>query len=504
MTGPVRTNGRHSLAREDGFTIVEVIVAALIVTITALAVLGAVDASSRNTFRAQQSQVVNDRLQSEMGKLKQLPYAQLALTSAPTSPSPPDPANPNSRVSGTQFNINGSGAANYESLVFNGGVSHDPNTTTVSGGTVDPGPTPFQSGDIKGNIYRYITWQQDASCSSCGNPWIKHVTVIATLNVSGTGGTRAYQELQSDVENPAANSNSGGPCAGCGTQATPWTFWLTDTPCNFNSRQQITGDHKTHNTRGLCSNGLQTGDNNNCGPTQTLLCPGAPDLMYTEAPPCLNDDCTTPQPLYDYATDVEPIQNPTNDRGLQMQPGPSCANVVAGTLGTTFGTLPTTPDTDSTIQQKIHKWVSQPIPSGYGPIVFNGTGELDLWTKTVNAAVQPGSICAYLFYRRQVGSSTIDTPVINLDTSNTSNITYFNYSQNPWPTTWTEVHIPIHFNLAVGQASPQLLTGDQLGVALNVDSGNTGAGGLEFLYDAPTFDSRLQVQVNPGIQLPFR
>jgi Tfp pilus assembly protein PilE len=498
MTGPDRKSLRRSAGSEDGFTVVEVVVAALIVAITAVAVFAAVDAASRNTFRAQQSQVVNDRLQLEMGKLKQLPYAQLALTSSPVHST--DPKNPNFRVSGTQFNINASGAANNESLVVNGGPSHDPNVTTVTGGTVDPGPTPYQSGDVKGSIYRYVTWQQDTSCSSCGNPWIKHITVIATLNVTGSGGTRVAQELQTDVQNPAANSNSGGPPGG-GTNATPWTFWLTDTPCNFNSRQQIAGDHKSHNTRGICSNGLQTADNANCGPSQTLQCSGAPDLMYTEAPPCLNDDCTTPQPLYDYATDVEPLQNPADDRGLQMQPGPSCANVVAGSLGATFGTLPTTPDTDSTIFQKIHKWVSQPIPSGYGPIVFNGTGELDLWTKSINDAVQQGSVCAYLFYRRVIGSSTIDTPVINLDSGN---VTYFHYSQNPWPTTWTEVHIPLHFNLATGGQALQLLTGDELGVAVNVDGSNTGAGGLEFLYDAPTFDSRLQVQVNPGIQLPFR
>ena len=170
---------------EAGFTLVEVIVAALIVAITALAVLAAVDAATRNTFRAQQSQALNSRLQSEIEKVKQLPYGQVALTSAPTHST--DPADPNYRVSGTQFNIAAGGAPANQSLVYNGGASHDQGISTVSGGTVAPGPTPFQSGGVKGNIYRYVTWQQDTACASCGSPWVKHLTVIATLDTTDGG-----------------------------------------------------------------------------------------------------------------------------------------------------------------------------------------------------------------------------------------------------------------------------------------------------------------------------
>ena len=323
------------------------------------------------------------------------------------------------------------------------------------------------------------------------------MTVIATLDTTASGGVRAYQEVQSDIQNPTANSNYGGP-AGGGTTATPWTFWLTDTPCNNNSRQQISGDHKAHNTRGLCSNGLQTGDNSTCGLLHNIPCPGAPDLMYTEAPPCAGSppDCTTAQPLYDYATDVDPTRDPNNDKGLQFRAGPAC-NSCQSTWDTSLSVL--NDSFDPQYFQKVHKWVSPPIPSGYGPIVFNGTGELDLWTKTVNNAVQSGKICAYLFYRHQVLGLTVDTPVINLDLSN---LTYFTYSQNPWPTTWTELHIPLHFNLSVGNAL-SLVQNQQLGLAISVDGGGTGAGALEALYDAPSFDSRLQLQVNPGISLPF-
>lgn len=477
-----------SRARDEaGFTLVEVIIAALIVAVTALAVLSAVDAATRNTFRAQQSQALNSRLQSEIEKIKQLPYGQVALTSAPSHAT--DPKDPNYRVSGTQFNIASSpnAPAVNQSLVYNGGVSHDQGISTVSAGTVAPGPTPFQSGGVKGKIYRYVTWQQDASCTSCGSPWVRHLTVIATLDTTAAGGVRAYQELQSDLDNPTANSSSGGPPGG-GTDATPWTFWLTDTSCDNNSRQPITGDHDTHNTRGACSAGQPS-------PGQNV--PQAPDLMLTEAPPCANNDCSSNQPLYDYAKDVEPAQNPDNDRGVQLRNGPACS-----ALQSTWNTLPLLPDLfDTTYYQKVHKWVSRPIPNNYD-ILFNGNGVLDIWTESINGAVQPGQICAYIFYRQTstniLGQTVVvDVPAVNLDLGNA---TYFTYSASQWPTTWTELHIPLHFNLGA-----HLLPGTRLGLALSIDgSGNpphTGTGGLEFLYDAPSFDSRVQLQTTSVV--PF-
>ena len=105
-----------------------------------------------------------------MEAVKQLPYDQLALGSLPAHSSAAN--DPNSRVSGDQFNVNASGAAKYEDLVYNGGTSPEAGGT-VSGGTVDPGPTPFQSGDVKGNVYRYVTWEQDSACGNCGRPLVQ-------------------------------------------------------------------------------------------------------------------------------------------------------------------------------------------------------------------------------------------------------------------------------------------------------------------------------------------
>ena len=69
----------HAPANDAGVTIVEVAVAAIILTLSALAVLGLVSSASRNDYRAAQTQVVNDRLQQVMEQIKQVPYKQVAL-----------------------------------------------------------------------------------------------------------------------------------------------------------------------------------------------------------------------------------------------------------------------------------------------------------------------------------------------------------------------------------------------------------------------------------------
>jgi type II secretory pathway pseudopilin PulG len=461
-----------------GVTIVEVAVAAIILAISALAVLGLVDAASRNNYRAEQSQVVNDRLQQTMEQLKQLPYRQLALTALPTHSN--DSSDPNSRVAGTTFNVNASGAADYEDFVYNGGTDQDIGGT-VSGGTVDPGPVSFQTGNVGGRLYRYITWKRDTACGNCSDPWVKHVVVVLALDSTAPGGTRAYQEIHGDVSNPDAKGSGTGPGPG-NNDATPWTFWLTDTPCNNSNRQTIASDHQTHNTLGLCSNGMQTGST-----------AGAPDLMFTQAAPIDNSFPSDQQPTFDYATDVEPgctgVNCNTQDRGLQEAIPANVVNsggcLTDPTSASSLQTLGPTP------QLYLHKWVSPTIPSGFSTITLDGTGELDMWTQTINGASNPGRICIWLFKRHlNALGQPVDTFPTNLN--QTGNPPYFTYSQSSWPNTgWTEIHLPLHFS------SLAIPAGDRLGLAVGVERQGTLPGsGLQFEYDHPSFDSRLEVDTH--------
>jgi hypothetical protein len=93
----------------------------------------------------------------------------------------------------------------------------------------------------------------------------------------------------------------------------------------------------------------------------------------------------------------------------------------------------------------------------------------------------------------------VDTFAINLDAP--SNPTYFRYSRLTWPTTaWTEITIPLKFAAvnAQGAFTPlHIPVGARLGLAIGVEGQGTSPNtGLQFMYDAPTFDSRLEVKTH--------
>src|SRR5689334_17025109 len=79
--------GTHKLLRrldaEDGFTLIEVLIAAVIPALASLAVFGVLTAATRNAARAQATQVALDKAQEEMEKLHALPYSELALERLP-------------------------------------------------------------------------------------------------------------------------------------------------------------------------------------------------------------------------------------------------------------------------------------------------------------------------------------------------------------------------------------------------------------------------------------
>lgn len=441
-------------------TIVEVMVAAIIMVLGALGVLGLVDGSTRGTYRAEQSQVVSDRLQQEVEKIKQLPYRQVALTGLPTQTS--DPELPSSRVSGVNF-ATGSDGGGILPLAYNGSMHGG---SQVTGGVVNPAPTTFSSGDVSGTIYRYIVWDTDPTCQpTCSEgSSLKRVVVAIRLDSTASGGTRSYQELQAQVVDPGAmpedNTN---PLPSGDDTSVPWTFFLTDTTCDQAGRQPITADHLTHNTRGACTSGMQTGN-----------VPGAPDLLWPEAPPY-----TAETPFYDYATDIEPTVNPGTDKGLQVR-----RENTNGCLSSAL-TIASAPESDTTRFQRVHKWLSPPMPTGTD-IQLDGGGTLNLWTRTVNGAVYEGRLCVWLFVRSAAG--TVDTPAIN-QSAGLAGQPYFQYTEQQWPMDWTEIHVPLDFSLGAS-----LTAGTRLGIVVTSERSWTGGDGIEIFYDEPSFDSRLEVE----------
>ena len=147
--------------------------------------------------------------------------------------------------------------------------------------------------------------------------------------------------------------------------------------------------------------------------------------MFPEAPALDEDLPPDEQPLYDYANDVEPSSGGTLDKGVQLR------RPTSGTLNTcaisSIGNVLNLPALESNRGQKLHKWVTPPIPSGFDDVLLTGEANLSLWTQTLNGAEHAGKICIYLFRRTTVAGLPVDTPLTNVD----SNLTYWEYEQDP-------------------------------------------------------------------------
>jgi Tfp pilus assembly protein PilE len=438
-----------SLAREDGFGIVEALVAAIILVLAVLATFTAYDASTSSTFRAQQSQVRLGQAQQEMEKIRALPYDEIAMTGNPgDSPYPSDPRN---RVQNRYFNLDRSGSNLAEMVVNDGPLIGG---GKISGGVIDPGPEHFQSGDVGGDIYRFVVWQRNIGCDTqtCTSQDFKRVIIVVKPDTTAAGGSRDYIEIHSDFIDPNDSSNSDLPPNG-GQRVTGQPFWLTDTPCDPSGttvREAIDGHsgdswdpadgHWLHNTLGNCGSGLHTGTT-----------AGAPDALIPALPP---GDSSTP--TYDYQSDWEPqSDSPPNpnghtDKGIQIQPVNSggCGSSWPPWSGGGTGTNP---------QTKFHVWLTDPMQSDFvisrnAALTPPRNATLVFFSKTINGLLQKGKICAWLFVRSSTGTDTL-----------LPGTQPFPLTANPWPQAFGSSTLTMDMG-----GAQKILANSRLGLAISV------------------------------------
>ena len=530
MIGTAITNLLARLRSDErGFTLVEGVVAGLIMVIGALATLQLLDTGSRNTYRAEQSQVVNDRLQAELEEIRALPYDEIALTAAPVNS--PDPNDPRWRVSGANFAINRDGTS-LRQLVVNGQTLTS--GEVVESGAVDPGPEPFKVGDVSGEIYKFVAWAQRSR--------VQRPAAAGDEADRRRGDARRHRGLRrprasrrSTPTSPTrkrSRRRTPGP-ATTRTRIGKAEFWLTDTPCNNTTRQPQTGDHLAHNTRGICSAGAadrrhprgSRPDVHRGRRRSTRTTRRTPSRSSTTRPtpsrrptPTLDKGLLSPWASTDSCL-LAPVLNTLNvkrllDGVLSVLNLPALPAQLDGILDLTAG--------EANKHLRTHTWVSPPMQGSGG--VLLGRGTLELYTKTVNGAVHPGEICVWLSVRQSVtipaqlcvlvcvplGSTTIevDLPYLNVGlltggacrTGLGLNLTNFQYSQNPWPAQWAKISVPMCFAAvnAAGAVVPAILPpNSRVVLSVMTKRGGTQPGqALEFMYDHPDFESRLQLETN--------
>lgn len=464
--------------REDGFTIVEVLVAALILVVGAIATFGILASATIDNQRAKGTQIALNKAQEEMEALRSVPDEELALTETP--PPSSDEGNPDFRVSGGKFAINRSTpTSERKELVVNGGYSYP--LEPITKGAISPGPTNFTSGDVSGKIYRYIVWRNDSSCApeTCpGEKDYKQVIVAVKLDPKGNGSSPGgYVEVQSNFVNPE-HSAADNPVPGAEGVVTAQQFFLSDTPCAPSGeaiRVEPTADHALHNTQGTCASGLQTG---------TTL--GAPDALLTGAPPDPAPEDPTLPALFDYSSDYGNPISAATAKGIQIR------------REATSGCNPS-PE-GSTSQWQVHRWVTDKMPKKFVMTSGGGVGSatVDFFTRALSDSQYTGKLCIYLFVRKEEEVSgelkANDTFLKNSE----GGLPYWTYVPTQgngewWRNEWHEVPLTLRFN------AKEINVGERLGVAFSVDA-TTQGDGVSILYDHPEYRSRIEVHTTTPLE----
>jgi len=450
--------------RESGMTIIEVVIAAMVIAMTAAATFGVLSSATKNTQRAKATQVALNRAQMELETLRSLENSKLAMTAAPNHST--NALSPNYRVSnGTFALLRNPTPSQYANMVVNGGSKYGGGF--IIGGVVNPGPTPFTSGDVSGDIYRYVVWRDDTSCpaATCpGTQDYKEIVVAVRLDTPASqAGERGYVEVTSDFVDPTDTSLND-PIPGANGVVSGQQFYLSDTPCSATGkteRQEVTADHLLHNTLGRCANGPQVEGT-----------AGAPDALVTGVPP--DPDYLDPNvpALYDYSNDFYLEPTPDTDKGIQI--------VRDETSGCNF-----TQTGGSHPEARTHRWVTDPMATDF-QLIEKVT--LEFYTRTLSDQSYNGQLCIYLFKRSESGTSFTDTRLADKATGSL----YWTYNPGGtgwWRGVWEKVRVTMNFT-----GSPYTIpAGSRLGIGLSVERAKTTGDALSIMYDHPKFPTRLEV-----------
>lgn len=196
---------RDRLRREDGFTIVEALVAAFILTLGSLAVFMTFVAAIHNVQRSKESQFGISVAQREMEWVRSHPFASVATTGAAPTAEPSNPGSPLNRVlaGGSRFLIKRSEAGSLSPSLNNQKLFVD----QVSGGFPVSKEVRFVEGtktntQVQATVYRFVLCEEEKSPSQCQAKRVV-IDVVPKLQTNQQSYQRNYFELQSTILNPA-------------------------------------------------------------------------------------------------------------------------------------------------------------------------------------------------------------------------------------------------------------------------------------------------------------
>ncbi|MCA1690024.1 MAG: hypothetical protein LC720_06195 [Actinobacteria bacterium] len=465
---------------ESGFTLVELLVAILLVVVGITALIGVFDAARRLSVVAERRTTMIHRAQLELERIESLPFAQAAMQAWPlpthsTDPAQPDYYVPTGPAAVFQYDR---GSPTTESLAID-----------ATNGTLSFTPTPWSDGRLSGSVYVFVTWTSDPNCvggTICpASADYRRVTVEVTLNGAASASRPAIvsslivdpnatpsgapaNSAQNPLQSPAIQcQNAAGQTVACTNGlggGTPNTWFLYDTPAMtfagnllgaYNTtRQTIAGGHSTHPTIATLNASL-------CTPLSPLAVLAAgcqnPDLMGGPPPP---QDASTPVTPYCYATDVGCLA--TGGRPIRRDAG-TCAAA--------------NPWTQSD-NGKGAFWVTPPLAAA---TTLTGDGGMTLFTQTSTGLAASVTIC--------VGIYVVPASLLGLITLPPVALGVVAYTGVAWP----GVPTPVSFNFNfLGSAATQLVAANNR-IGVRVWLAASASTDATLIYDHPNFASKLQL-----------
>ncbi len=197
MTSP-RSRLRRACSADSGMTLIEVLVAGLVMTVGLLGIYKGLNAAQDGATHAERSAVMSQAAEQALQAVEALSYTNIADSSAPVKTTTTDKTNPTYYLStcgaNTCYQWDPTNSANTETVdvdSVNGAVSPGPTTGVV--------PAPNASGctttttttcRLTFSIYRFVTNVTDSLCSQTGvtcasTTSYKRITIVVKNTSAG-------------------------------------------------------------------------------------------------------------------------------------------------------------------------------------------------------------------------------------------------------------------------------------------------------------------------------
>jgi prepilin-type N-terminal cleavage/methylation domain-containing protein len=448
------------MRREDGFTLIELMAALLVLTVGIFAVAASFDFSRASTNQSELKTSAVDRAQREIEAVRSLPYEQVAHPVGGIVGPSGDDADPAKRISGGNFAWDRAHPSSTEPLVTSATGAVPMKQTVAKGDTDRFGYT----------IWRFVTATQEPACASAvdcedGGDGYRRVTVVVQAN--GLGDTLDPVWTSTTVIDPArAANNEGQPntlCQRsdgtalelCSTEAEgeQLDFYLTNTRANSgNVRLPIPADpaqrrlHKTVKVPGSCT----------ATPVVNTGCP-IPDLMVSDQLAWLPQGDPTTPPLVSLATDVVPPV----DAGRPVLRDVACE---------------ATPSKDDDLKGAY--WVTPPLATAANVL---GSGLLRLYGRTWSGSARDVRLCGIVYAVPGGIANPMANPPLEIGRID---VTFG----------WPEAVQPLSLDVDLGLTHPATVpAGKRIGLRLWVASGS--ADDAVVIYDHPNHQSSLSLMV---------